>query len=165
MILDNSECCPLGLLKFQFSPERVLRFPLCSFFHPFVISVFPPLAMPNMWRCDCGRMTCQISRAFVFQFFFFCLLCLSFDFSLFLSTSLSYHFGFELILPPVIFSVSTLHIVVSFFIVVFFHFYFPPLLIPTPWLLSSPATCSQQCFALDMPRHVRTHAERRQTET
>lgn len=143
MVLDNSECCPLGLLKSQFSPNRVLRFPLCPFFHPFVIFVFPPLAIPNMWRCDCGRMTCQISLAFVFQLFssFFSLF-LSYFLFLFLSTDLSFLFSFELILAPVIFSISPLHIIIFFKTHSSSSFTFSPLLIPTPWLLSSPATCS-----------------------
>lgn len=141
-ILDDSECCPLGLLKSQFSPNRLLRFPLSSFFHPFVISVFPPLAMPNMWRRDCGRTTCQISEAF------------GFSSSLCLSTSI-------VLLWPQVYScrllVATIHIYFLKIILTFLNCTFSPLLIPTRrGHMFSPVLCH---------KHTHTHAGRRQTET
>lgn len=164
-ILDDCERCPLGPLKSPFSPNRVLRFPLCSFF-PFSISLSFLFFLPSQCR-TCGAVivggwlarSLRLKLLF-FSFFFFPLLSLS------LSPSTSSPFllspgCFLLILPPVVFSVSTRLIVASLTrsFSSFTSTLSPPL-IPTP-----PATCSRQWFAPDMPRHVRAHAGRRQTET
>lgn len=168
-ILDDCERCPLGPLKSPFSPNRVLRFPLCSFF-PFSISLSFLFFLPSQCR-TCGAVIVGgwLARSPRLKLLFFSIFSSPSSLSLSLSTSSPFLLSpgyFVLILPPVVFSVSTRHTVVSLTrsFSSFTSTLSPPL-IPTLGLLCSPATCSRQWFAPDMPRHVRAHAGRRQTET